>query len=684
MKDLDIKNSKHFYNKLFPFLIGFIPFVFPTIVNDPSQTPLYLYLYLISFLLFVFNLKEVEKLRYKKLDLFYLVAFWAGVLSALVNTFDFEAIYELLRFISVILFIATFRFYFSLDIDHFNRIVKSLVFVCVLYLFFGIIDVSNNNISLFDNESSYFLKSHLGHRNLFAIMLALFLPILFIYTFIVDSIFKKSISVFLILIIMFFLLILMSRVGWIGIFLFTITICVYLYKAYSKKWVLFFVHFILIIGILFVFNFKESSPKILKIQDRITSFFDYKTKVNDHTSTINERLILWEKSKQLIQDHLWIGVGPGQWKFQIPKYDLSGTRAEFGHIVFPQPHNDFIWYFSELGVLGGFLVVLFFGNLLYLGFVFVKNTKNIKERNIVLFSLTGVVIFLCTSFFDFPKERPVHNFVLSFFISSITFYISSESLNERVSSILNKALGVLFLIGVLFFAVRFKSEINLFNLLKARSVQDYEIELKYAKLCRKFGLKYDLTTTPISFYEGEALVYQSKISEAIDKFKLAIQENPYHLYSYSNLGSCYFVLGQKATALKTWNDVLEFAPNFSEARVNKAIMYYQENNLPQAEQVLHFKTMESQYLVYKIQILVIFKSIATELAEHENNPLLKQKIYQIIQDDNWIYRLFLNMNLKNTNQKSFRSLIYEDAIYDLEVNEYQIDSKTANIWRSQI
>lgn len=684
MKECESKNVDNLYNKLFPFLIGIIPFVFPTIVNDPSQTPLYLYLYIISFLLFLFNYNDLSRLRFGKLDLLYLLAFLVGLVSAFINKFDFEAVYELLRFVSVFLFIATFRFYFSLNTIHFDNIIKALSVVCVLYLLFGIWNIVENNILFFNNETSYLINSHLGHRNLFAILLAMFLPILFINFLSNHTSLKKTIMLFLIIVVIGFIFILMSRVGWIGCIIFIIVACYFLYNENSKRRIVYIVQFILIVGILLFFGFSNTSSRITQVQDRITSFLNYNTKVNDHTSTINERLILWKKSMQLIKSHFFIGVGPGQWKFQIPKYDLSGTRAEFGNIVFPQPHNDFIWYVSEMGIFGGGLVFLFFGSLFYISFTFLKNTEKSKERNIILFAIAGIFIFLTTSFFDFPKERPVHNFVLSFFISTLFFYSSSNEFNKKGANYVTRIILFLFLIGSLFFAIRMKGEMNLYKMLSVRSKQDYETELKYANLCHKFGLKYDLTTTPISFYEGEALVYQSKIKEAIDKFNKSIQENPYHLYSYSNLGSCFYVLGDKNKALAMWNQVLSISPNYSEARVNKAILYYQEHNLIKAEEVLRYKTMESQFEVYKAQIVTIFGEIVNDLSVKETNELLKQKMSQIAQDKNWIFRLFLSMNLKNHNQKNFKQLLYEDAIYDLEINEHKLDSKMANSLRDKI
>jgi O-antigen ligase len=100
---------------------------------------------------------------------------------------------------------------------------------------------------------------------------------------------------------------------------------------------------------------------------------DYYTRYTDEVATIwemgteedtaNDRVYLWTKAWEMFLDHPLIGVGPGCFGFQLPKYSdfqetqqWGVTRLTYGRAI----HNIYFEILSELGFLGiaAFLLVL--------------------------------------------------------------------------------------------------------------------------------------------------------------------------------------------------------------------------------------------------------------------------------------------------------------------------------------
>jgi len=85
--------------------------------------------------------------------------------------------------------------------------------------------------------------------------------------------------------------------------------------------------------------------------------------------SLKGRILLWQKSFQMIKAAPILGIGLGQWKIVLPAYKMNQKFRRSGggwrEILFQRPHNDFLWVFSETGVLGLLGYVLFWGVLIF-------------------------------------------------------------------------------------------------------------------------------------------------------------------------------------------------------------------------------------------------------------------------------------------------------------------------------
>ncbi len=119
------------------------------------------------------------------------------------------------------------------------------------------------------------------------------------------------------------------------------------------------------------------------------------------TDSQAERLLLWEKTLEMIKENPVLGVGFQNWKYQIPKYSLEGLRSEKNEVNVQRPHNDYLWIAAESGIITLLLYLLFMSYLIYVG---------IKTKNILVLVIFA---FLIDSVFSFPKERIVHTLILA-------------------------------------------------------------------------------------------------------------------------------------------------------------------------------------------------------------------------------------------------------------------------------
>lgn len=97
----------------------------------------------------------------------------------------------------------------------------------------------------------------------------------------------------------------------------------------------------------------------------------------------NLRLIIWERSVQIIKDNLLFGVGTGDSMESIMKYDDEIVKATEGKDY--NAHNEFLEITLKLGLMGGILLLI----ILILPFF---NKNNYIENRILLAFLAIIIV----------------------------------------------------------------------------------------------------------------------------------------------------------------------------------------------------------------------------------------------------------------------------------------------------
>lgn len=165
--------------------------------------------------------------------------------------------------------------------------------------------------------------------------------------------------------------------------------------------------------------FPEKGRHTEPVQRQLTIIGDVvrvdSTYVRDEGSTW-DRLDAWRRSLYLIGENPLLGVGVGNWKIDILKYENQENPS---FIYMYNAHNDFLHHMAEKGLVGGLLYVSIF--LLMLWYFWRHHRRNPDDSRLsyqVLFlAAAGLLHFSVDAFFNFPHERPVLMLYWILFIS---------------------------------------------------------------------------------------------------------------------------------------------------------------------------------------------------------------------------------------------------------------------------
>ncbi|MFZ4548799.1 MAG: O-antigen ligase family protein, partial [Bacteroidales bacterium] len=135
-----------------------------------------------------------------------------------------------------------------------------------------------------------------------------------------------------------------------------------------------------------------------------TGIWERMSTIKTDESSINARLTTWKRSFKLIAEHPILGVGTGNWKIEVLKYEAPMAD---NHIISYKNHNDFIEVTAETGLLGGIIYLSVFA-LIFFGFfkqVLKRPANEDLVKNLFLPAL-GILAYSVDAFFNFPNDRP--------------------------------------------------------------------------------------------------------------------------------------------------------------------------------------------------------------------------------------------------------------------------------------
>lgn len=188
-----------------------------------------------------------------------------------------------------------------------------------------------------------------------------------------------------ILFLSFFVLLLSSKAGWIGLLLFYVFCFVHFVK--KKKLIsilgliILVLSFFLALNVYYTPDFSKRIPKIETIKNAINEKDGNNQTVTTGSDGSGSRIFVWKAAVEIIKENFLFGVGTGDSKDKmLQKYLEKGMLTEYNFGL--NSHNQFLNTAISIGILGLLLLMSMFGLTFYYG---------IKYNELLLYSFSLIV-----------------------------------------------------------------------------------------------------------------------------------------------------------------------------------------------------------------------------------------------------------------------------------------------------
>ncbi len=613
-------------------------------VLDKELEPRVLALSLFLFVLILFPLLTMKK-PWSRIDIktiknpftyFYLAYIAITGISIFVAANSAEALHEFLKVCTFFTLYIYLALYILPKENSRQLFLKAFVIFSLIASLVGVIQAFNIFPEHgFSVKAAYLIKGNFSHKNMFS-------QILFLsFTFALYSIFEfkngwRKAAFAGALFNLVLIIALMTRSVWVALFVSTLVSFIVYYVYIRKnasghiftKPVIITLSSIVGAGILAVVLFSQL--------DKDNSIKKHVLEATDFTSgNTYHRLNIWKKSGPIIKEHPIIGVGAGNWKTEILKYDV--VLYQGGWIVPRRTHNDYISVVTETGALG---LIAYLGMFLTLIIFGIKTIKKQKDKNDKLFALAllfGLVGYMTFSFFSFTKERIETQILLNTIFAFIVYRFYTLKTDEK--SITPKPVTIKAVAGILLVALSFtsfsaykrmKAEIamNKFYGMAQRKASPQQL-YKYVKGIRSPFVSLTPMSSPFLLLESHIMMQLNhNLDKVIEKNLKALEDCPYHPKTLVQLAYLYSSKKDNKNALKYSKVAFKYAP--SNKKVVTAYAAYLEKlgKEDEAYKVLseHPAYLDPQF--DKMLMRLLLKQLI-EMQKSADHKLLEYKIAEI-------------------------------------------------------
>ncbi len=422
----------------------------------------------------------------------------------------------------------------------------------------------------------YLVDGAMLHKNEYSNALMLMLPFLGFGVFYGKKGWRLAFGVML-LAVLGMILLLKTRAVWLGIVaagLLMLVLAVFQHKKLGIKplW-----RNIAGIGTLLFFGslaviFSLDRPKdSFSLLGRIWSMTDTTSEYNIH------RLSIWRGTVDMIKDHLWLGVGPGNWRLEYYDY-IAGVFNNIVHVNWGQPHNDFLWIFAEKGVFGILTFLSFFGYNFYMVWRILSDSQEVRHRILALMLFGGLVSYLVISAFSFPYERIDHTVSLG--LMSAGIIVLYHPLQSRTVALRKPLLiGIPFMISAIMISVYgywgIQQEKHLRNAIQANKNQKYELVIQEAASSYHPFRLIDVNSRYNGEYIAEAYEKMKKPEQALAAIDKSLAVFPESMSLQALKGHYLFELKRYEESLVFFQKALKVVPQSKEILSNCGAAYFQ-------------------------------------------------------------------------------------------------------------
>ena len=568
------------------------------------------------------------------------------VLSSLMSFHFWEGAYETSKILMQIWCFVLLLFFLSESPSFLNSAQHFILFTFLCIAIIGCYQIaetilsSEGDLSLFTLNTN--LHSTFSNKNFFGETLALLLPLL-VASLLNNSGVLRTLSAISVLVCLMLILLIKSLAVTAGCAAgsFALLWLLYtaegksLFKKLSRKQVVILMLLLTMSLAAFLILFRKDtsvtgySHKISLITDYIRSpekTTGWDEKQNDNS--VYERLLLIRKSAQMYGDAPVTGMGLANWRIYFPKYGISGSPyLDSGRLRYEHPHNDYLFILCETGPLGLVSWLLLLILTVAYGYKSLRSEKITKNhKNIIAACISLLLTFSVISLFSYPRER----FYTLFLVMLSAALITALGINtkRKAYSISRASLIIIILFlsaSVYLHAIHVKNELFLRAASNRQVQKDFPAMQAYLHRVNDAMFPLDFTSTPVAWYKGMAHYYQNDTAKALEGFKQAVEDNPYHLQAWCDYSALLEKTGQYASAFAAIRNAAALNPVYDDVLLNTGVLYAKTGNIDSAFYFLRqykpkyskpYKAIMSDLLAYKVGVY----------AQQHNDTLLVEKL----------------------------------------------------------
>lgn len=594
-------------------LLGFANLVRSDIIVDRSFLPR---VFSLTVILLITWIAGFRKMIHTDLNLFitafFLFYLW-NLLSSLWAISPSEALFQSqLVFLSLMVFMVVF------NLDSENRVVEPLfikIQLVVLLFSFGLAFYKMSLLAFYD---PYQMNSVCGNNNLYSGFLIISLPLV-ISGYSLFQGFWKYVAVGTGILTLFFIIIVQSRAGYLGLvagLLFSVIFLLVRYRYLLTKLngVTLSLAVLLLFGSVAGFYFSLDHTRRnyflskIPVWQYLVSYqeiadediwrfgtnrqadlnhipaFDYAV---DYYENANLRIIFWKRSFCLIRTKPLVGVGAGNWKLAVTSCkNPVNPEHTLKNFTYSQPHNEWIGILSELGIIGmGIALFIFIIPLLIICYHLLFREP--KPPVQAVFYTSFIVGFYLYAFFDFPFKRVEHNVVFFTVLAFLFRKVPREPVRlkwkKRYPRLIFGFIILLLLLFTGFLAVmRLRGEYYTLLMFTNERKNDTKV-IRYSRLAETRCYQITPNNLPIAWFEGVSHYRNGNMDSALYCFTRAILITPSEVRVLNDYGITLFNLNRTKEAKSVLYRSLEIDPYFDDAKFNLASIFFLTGQTDSAE-----------------------------------------------------------------------------------------------------
>lgn len=525
----------------------------------------------------------------------------------------------------------------------------------------------------FSVEAAYLIKGNFAHKNMFSQIL--FMSFSFaLYGIYYFKNYWRAAAVVGATLNLVLIVALMTRSVWVaGIVSVAATFLAYqfFYRKNTEgrilpKPVIYALGGVIIAGLVAFTLFSRLDPDS-SIKRHITEATDFSSGNTYH------RLNIWKKSIPIVKEHPVLGVGAGNWKIEVAKYDVVLHTKNQGWVVPRRTHNDYINVITETGIPGLLVFLAMFGFLLvYL----IKNLKRAEAKKDKLFALILFFVFLgymTFSFFSFTKERIETQIFLNVIFAFIVYEyarLKKTSGQEALKNSKVRTVGFTALIPLLVMLYasveRLQAEVavhKVYAYSKAKSKKAVQKSYNLVKDLRSPFVSLTPMNDPIYALEGiNRLKLKMNIHETAKIYEKALDDFPFHVKTLNEMAYAQTMAGNDALALKYSRKAYKYAPGNRKVHLDHVVYLEKAGKSDEAYEVLTRTNPKVRNPRYRKMLYTFLKKKMAQLAKESRNKIFSKEISRLGKKSKLIHKLYINSRKKGkTFDEVFLKRVLRDA-----------------------